>query len=146
MSDDYAYLAILEPSVFFRLSEMERPGVQPAQIQRQPRQIVVTHCKPERMNYDRTENGGERHCDNKCCNGEWHDLPQELVTPRWDILNRAPYVNIDKRSDNQWLPFDKAADGKQKNSEREISTLQIKKSRDQKRRKPDVQIAERDAA
>src|SRR5713226_10474853 len=120
MSDDYAYLAILEPSVFFRLSEMEHPGVQPAQIQRQPRQIVVTHCKPERMNDRRTENGGERHCDNKCCNGEWHDLPPQLVTPGRDILNRAPDVDANKRSDNQRLPLDRAADRKQKNSEGEI--------------------------
>ena len=80
------------------------------------------------------------------CNGEWHDLPPEFITPRWDILDSAPDVDANKRSDNQRLPFDKATDGKQKNSEREISALQIKKSRDQKRREPDVQIGERDAA
>src|SRR6266404_2315014 len=124
MSVDYADLAILERSVFFRLSKMERPGVQPAEIQRQPREIVVTHRKLKRMNDRRTENGGERHCDKNCCDGEWHDLPPEFVTPRRDILNRAPDVDANKRSDNQRLPLDRAADRKQKNSEGEISTLQ----------------------
>src|ERR1700674_1500544 len=47
--------------------------------------IVVTHRKLERMNDRRTENGGERHRDNKRCNGKWHDLPPEFVTPGWDI-------------------------------------------------------------
>src|SRR5437867_9481884 len=122
---------------------MERPGVQPAKIQRKSGEVWVSHGELERANDRGTENGGERHRDNKRCNGEWHDLPPEFVTPRWDILDSAPDVDANKRSDNQRLPFDKATDGKQKNSEREISALQTKKSRDQKRREPDVQIGER---
>src|ERR1700694_4908335 len=124
---------------------MERPGVQPAKIQRQSGEVWVSHGQLERMNNRRTENGAERHCDNKCCNGEWHDLPPEFVTPGWDILDSVPDVNANKRSDNQWLPLDRAADGKQKNSEGEIPTLKTKKSRDQEGRDVDVQITERGA-
>ena len=97
MSVDYVDPAILERSVFFRLRKMERPGVQPAEIQRQSRDSRDSSQAGANGMIDLPENGAERHCDNKCCDGEWHDLPPEFVTPERDILNGAPDVDANKR-------------------------------------------------
>ena len=60
-------------------------------------------------------------------------------------LRQTQHVEANEWSDDQWLPFDEAADGKQKNTTVQISTLQLEESGDQKRREIDVYIAERDA-
>jgi len=45
------------------------------------------------------------------------------MPPRRDILDRAPNIDANKRSDHQRLPLDKTTDRKQNNAALEMAAL-----------------------
>ncbi len=137
--------AILKRAVFFRLSEMKDPGVDPAEIQAIGREKnMVGHGAVERIKNFPTENQEQRKRDDNGGQSERNDLRFELGSSGGSALSRiAENIKTDKRRDDQRLPFNRATQRKQNEANSKVAALKKKKSGDQKGREVNIKIAQR---